>query len=398
MIIRIMASALLLIMFPLSGAFAEDALCECPKLSCDDKCEIEEAVTFYSEKCPDGVRVRSCSRPTCVKKDPFPKLCVGKPMNNEKPVEDESSRVPAAMPEKIEGKKVGKVDGLKGLAWVMRPGLAEIKLNQGDLVNEKDSVKTGPMSRLEIVFEDANRITLSENSELKISDVKFSEDDTKRDVLLQLLKGKVRSQVNQKYNGADNQFKVSTKSAVAGVRGTDFVVELKEDLQRDERKTTVSTFSGAVELRGLDRADKALVSKGEAADFVQRGLNDDTSDLLSRAYLSQVRKMSAMEQRDLKIETSFLSESGKARDVASLSGGYSGPATCAKPDAQFNQCKWQCMNNPSGEKTCRTDMPEVDCQRSVCKADGQWHDQTRLPASQGHLCDPSKTIVAPCDY
>ena len=385
----------LLLSFAVPSHAADDS-CKCPKLACDLECEVEQSITFYSEKC-EGAKVRSCARPTCVKLDPYPAMCLKKNAQLNQP---QSDRVPASVVQKEEKpkpkKKVGVVEGIVGKSWRMHDGKEKASLNLGDIVNETETVKTGSSSRLEIRFDDGNLITLSENSEVKLSEIVVSEDENKRNALLHLLKGKIRSKVIKKYKGAKKQFRVSTKSAVAGVRGTEFVVELTDDEVKDERVTRVSTFEGAVELQGEGRAKKALIGRGETAAFVERGFSSrmDGEDFLQKAYMTSVRKLSDSEKSRLNKDTLLTGRSMASRNVASES--MSG--TCQSPKAEFHQCKWKCENNPRGEKTCRTDLPNVNCVRSVCKADGTWEDVTRLPASYGHYCKPHKVVVDNCDY
>lgn len=378
--------------------YAAGDSCECPKLSCDKECEVEQSVTFYSEKCESGAKVRSCARPTCLKLDPYPAMCLKKEASNNSSLPD--SRQPASLETNeqpaVVKKKVGIVEGLVGQSWRIEAGELKAPLALGSIVNETETVKTGSSSRLEIRFDDGNLITLSENSEVKLSELVISDDENKRNALLHLLKGKIRSKVIKKYKGANKQFRISTKSAVAGVRGTEFVVELEDNQSSDERTTRVSTFEGAVELRGEGRAQKALIGKGETAAFVERGFSSrmDGEDFLQKAYMTSVRKLSDSEKSRLNKDTLISSSKSASRNIASenLSG------VCQSPKAEFNQCRWKCDKNPKGESTCRTDIPEVNCVRSVCKADGTWEDATRLPASYGHYCEPEKVVVGPCDY
>jgi len=378
-------------------AQAAGGACDCPVLSCSPQCEIEQAVTCYSERCPDGIKVRSCAKPTCIKIEPEPASCKAQAQTpTPGTVSDLSQgRQPASQvvvePNK---KKVGVVEALQGQAWLVTPVKAEITLKIGDLVNEKDRLKTGPKSRLELRFDDGNSVVLAEDSELNLSEILISSDPSKRNVLLQLLKGKVKSRVEQKYQGAEARYRVTTKSAVAGVRGTEFVVELIEDLKRDERRTVVTTFHGAVELKGHDRPESANVRATEMAQFVEKDLSrENEPNFIARAYLSQVKKISPDEIKALRGDFD-VTDKAKSRQIASQDL----VETCENPKADFNQCRWQCRNNPEGESTCRTDLPGVDCVRSVCKASGQWRDDTRLPASYGHLCEPKRIVVGPCDY
>ena len=71
---------------------------------------------------------------------------------------------------------------------------------------------------------------------------------------------------------------------------------------------------------------------------------------------------------------------------------------CSNPTADYNECQWQCVNNPPREAVCRTDKDGVFCRRKRCNAAGQWKEEIRLPANSQHSCDPAKIIIGPCDY
>src|SRR6056297_2626223 len=66
--------ASLTLSFSLFGERAH-ASCNCPKIDCSP-CEKQDGLTFYSEKCDGPAGIRSCSRPTCVPKDPLPASCL----------------------------------------------------------------------------------------------------------------------------------------------------------------------------------------------------------------------------------------------------------------------------------------------------------------------------------
>lgn len=135
----------------------------------------------------------------------------------------------------------------------------------GSKVFEGDSVITGPDSRAKIVMSDRNVINISPDTELKISvyrnDGKPGGD---KNVELNLLKGKVRNNVEQKYDDEKNKFQVKTVTAVAGVRGTQFVVSFDPGT----RLTSVATLKGQVRLTSLNLQGQAVgipvtVNKGE---------------------------------------------------------------------------------------------------------------------------------------
>jgi hypothetical protein len=307
----------------------------------------------------------------------------------------------ASIPEKLipaKSPKVGVVEKLVGRAWLVKADAQTEPLSEGAIVSEKDIIETAPDGRLEIRFDDGNFVLLGGGSRIDLKKVELSDKPEKSKTTLELLKGKVRSRVT-KTDLSTSHFQVKTRSAVAGVRGTDFVVSLEERSDTDELITRVETLTGQVELISADNSDKALISASEAASYVIQGFSARTEidGLAMKGRMTPVTKLSPAEiaaiDGDLSTEPKFVAEkrsiSSEKQDVKS---------TCESPRADFNQCSWTCVNNPKGEKTCRTDLPTVQCVRKLCKANGKWSDQLRLPASFGLSCDPDKVVVAPCDY
>lgn len=113
----------------------------------------------------------------------------------------------------------------------------------GKKVTEGDTITSGPDSRAKIVMSDKNVINVSPDSKIVIE--KYENDGkASKNVELNVLYGKVRASVEQKYDGDKSKFNVKTPSAVAGVRGTDFLAGYNPGT----RTATVTTFSGSVAL------------------------------------------------------------------------------------------------------------------------------------------------------
>jgi hypothetical protein len=117
------------------------------------------------------------------------------------------------------------------------------KARIGGKVFPKDVVITGKDSRAKIVMVDNNEINVSPESQVEIQHYEYDPAGGKKDVLLNVIYGKVRSKVEQKYDGKTSKFQIKTPSAVAGVRGTDFMV----GFNRADRSSQVVTFRGKVE-------------------------------------------------------------------------------------------------------------------------------------------------------
>lgn len=113
----------------------------------------------------------------------------------------------------------------------------------GSKVFPKDTIITGKDSRAKIVMIDKNVINVSPETELVFQQYEYSPEDNKKNVLLNVLSGKVRSKVEQKYDGKTSKFQVKTPGAVAGVRGTDFMASF----DKKGNSSNIVTFEGKVE-------------------------------------------------------------------------------------------------------------------------------------------------------
>jgi hypothetical protein len=120
----------------------------------------------------------------------------------------------------------------------------------GSKICSGDAVIAGRDSRAKLKMEDGNELNISPDSKIVLENYQFNAAENKKKVLLNILSGKVRATTKQEnmYNdkakdGQANTFQVRTKSAVAGVRGTDFLTSFDTRTQKSE----VITFRGKVE-------------------------------------------------------------------------------------------------------------------------------------------------------
>ena len=129
-------------------------------------------------------------------------------------------------------------------------------------INPKDTIITGPNARTKVVMADKNELHVAPGSQVEIKNYELNKKG-KTNVLINLLSGKVRANVRQKYDGKDKTFQIQTKTAVAGVRGTEFLASLEDE------KSKIVSFEGVVEF-GLPGADGGIdspvaISPGETS-------------------------------------------------------------------------------------------------------------------------------------
>lgn len=380
--------------------------CECEKIECES-CLEEQGVTFYSEKCgPNNSRIKSCARPTCVPLDPLPSKCRNVKLQKNKVNRSVASHSPQNLPaskkmmnarmkelkNELRGKEVGTVHTVMGKAFLKLPSGDEVRVTKGARVHEKDQIRTRLRGHVKIVFDDGNITNIKPSTEIIVEEYEMGKS---KKAILDLIKGKVRSKVKQKYNGKSSFFQVKTKSAVAGVRGTDFVVEYSE---KSRQITKVTTLKGEVRFGGLEYKERVPIEKGQQASFIvakndsEVFSDDEISDFVAKGYMTPVYSLSEAELNEI----TNVTEVGElvTRAVASQKLA----AICKSPKGELNQCYWHCSNNPNNAHRCRTDLPQVNCIRKKCDANGEWSDESRLPASFYNSCLPQGYRLGPCDY
>lgn len=366
-------------------SFAAEVTCECPQLGCDP-CSFNKGVTFYTEKCgPRDSKLKSCARPTCVPIEQASKECPNPPKADSGPREPivisstgGDSKL-ANVADDRSAPKVGKIKVIKGsVSIVGSDGKSAVVAGEGD-IRETDTVQSGADATALVNFEGGNKLHVHPNTEVKVKEYKDPKEAASRRALLQLIKGKVRNQVEQKYNGKTSSFKIETKGAVAGVRGTDFIIEQKET---DILETRVEALGGRVVFNGLDAKESREISRGEGATFTMPKPSEKDKDLqefIQKGSLSPVYKIPDSRLKELEFESRV--------DVARApkrKGGGPEVEICNQPKGYLNQCSWN--------------LEDGRCIRRRCNANGNWAEFTKLPAASASACAPSGFTVKDCDY
>ena len=386
--------------------------CKCKPLACQ-KCYVPvDQPEFYTEPCEGGKKVRSCARQKCVKLEPAPSECLVQAPPASTPVsETESTQAQILQDASVESgpETVGQVDFATGASYLVRSSSEPVQLKSQLKLRSGDVIETSDNGRVRIIFNDRNVVNLGPQTHVVILEYQVekkvpTQNEPPRDSALsrakfELLKGKMRSIVNNSYKDTDNNYyRVKTPAAVAGVRGTDFVTSY----EAESHETRFSTLTGvvSVESDSLSQADSSTaveVAKGESLalsplEWAEGSNRDPIRRPLRWSW--KKRTLGVEEQIRLRKETNWnLDEAERLSktEVAQLN-------ICSQPVGKFNSCYWTCKNNPEGESTCRLDLPEVQCIRRRCNANGVWAEPLRIPASQSRPCKGNELVVAPCDY
>jgi hypothetical protein len=143
----------------------------------------------------------------------------------------------------LAGTQVGVFQIIKGEVEVHRSGEVQ-PASVGMQVFSQDKIVTKPDARARVQMRDRNILNISPNSSITLEKyVAGGSAEIKVD------SGKLRSSVQKNsYDGKNRSFSVKTPTAVAGVRGTDFLTSFDPNTQQSQ----VVTFSGAVAVAALD--------------------------------------------------------------------------------------------------------------------------------------------------
>jgi hypothetical protein len=141
---------------------------------------------------------------------------------------------------------VGTVASTHGIADIGSGG-AWTPAAVGMAVHVGDQLRTGADGELRVVFRDDSVIDLSPSSALTIDDQVFDPGAGRFSSLVRLIQGKARALVSSYYKTTGATYEVQTPTAVAGVRGTSFLVAYNPDADATE----VIGIRGRVEVRSL---------------------------------------------------------------------------------------------------------------------------------------------------
>jgi len=164
--------------------------------------------------------------------------------------------------------EVGKIAAVEASAEIGRGGTWTAAA-AGAAVEQGDTLRTGKPGKLRVVFRDDSVLSLGPGSEVVIDEQVFDPAQSSYRSVINLIRGKVRALVSDYYQQPRASYEVKTRTAVAGVRGTEFVIAFDEDAEVTEVVGIADTVSvlgtkdprrGAVLVRARDLT---TVRKGE---------------------------------------------------------------------------------------------------------------------------------------
>jgi len=166
-------------------------------------------------------------------------------------------------------KVVAAISTLKGLVMIKPAGSRKyIPAYKGQMLKNGEWIKTKDGVFVAIIFLDGSNIKIQQKTEIKISSYRMTAKVLKTN--LEMSKGQAWSDVADQ--GAGGEFTITTPTAVASVKGTEF--DLEYDIEKGE--TTLIVFAGEVEFAGeLGKILAGAMTSSKDGGAVQKLTPDD---------------------------------------------------------------------------------------------------------------------------
>ncbi len=124
--------------------------------------------------------------------------------------------------------QVAQIKTVTGQAEIVRNS-ARTVARVGDPLYEKDTIETGPDGSIGITFIDNTVMSSGPESEIVLEDYKFNSSNFKGSMLADMNRGTVSMISGDIARSSPGAMKVKTPTAILGVRGTRFVIEVKDN-------------------------------------------------------------------------------------------------------------------------------------------------------------------------
>jgi hypothetical protein len=136
--------------------------------------------------------------------------------------------VAASVPEAVAGAPIAQVKTVAGQVVIQRSG-QRLPANIGDPLFEKDVIETGPDGGIGITFIDNTVFSTGPNSQLALDEFQFDSNNFRGSLLADMRQGSLAVVSGDITRSSPGAMKIKTPTAVLGVRGTTFAVQVYGD-------------------------------------------------------------------------------------------------------------------------------------------------------------------------
>ncbi|MFH1975421.1 MAG: FecR family protein [Pseudomonadota bacterium] len=151
-------------------------------------------------------------------------------------------------------------------------------------VFERDTVITQKKGRIEILLNDESKLILASGTKLELTKSVYDPKMKTRFSLINMAIGKARYLVTKMSNFNSSEFKVKTNTAVAGVRGSDFVITAKPGV------TEISALAKtSLEVTNILWPDKITVLSDYEKTIVRQDSLPSTVEKISADEINKIQ-------------------------------------------------------------------------------------------------------------
>lgn len=123
---------------------------------------------------------------------------------------------------------IGQIKKVSGEASILRSG-QRLPVHVGDMVFAADTVETGPDGAIGITFIDNTVFSTGPNSQLALDEFQFDSTNFRGSMLADMRRGTLAVVSGDVARSSPGAMKIKTPTAVLGVRGTTFAVQVYGD-------------------------------------------------------------------------------------------------------------------------------------------------------------------------
>lgn len=226
------------------------------------------------------------------------------------------------------GAAVGRLASVTGEAVIVHgDDLRGYRGEAGCGLYPNDLVVTRERARADIELNDGSRIAMAAQTRLVIDKSVYEPAEERRESLFGMTLGKARFLVRKLAGAARSDFRVKTATAIAGVRGSDFVVEAAPEM------TEVTALQDTrLEVAGLAEPARVVELTDYQRTRVAAGEAPGTPEAVPRAEIDRL-----LQDLPLKLDTERSGDAseGSAEDRAAAAAGNPAviPVAVEKPTA-----------------------------------------------------------------
>ncbi len=222
-------------------------------------------------------------------------------------------------------------------------GAAVLEVKKTDSVRWNDLLQTDVGGRMRVVLDDQSILSLGSKSELRV----VKHDSKTQQTQLELTYGRVRAEVAAVVRNG-GAFELRTPTAVAGVIGTEFTVEVDE-----AGETTVTCLKGTVSVQNVDPKVKGeeKITEGHVTT-VKHGKKPNKPRVAPSEDLLRINKDTDVDENKFELDRAARGKEGEGKTDPTGSGKStdSAGADSNTPDSSDSSKKTTSTTKHTGKK------------------------------------------------